>query len=78
MDKLLIASLGKGAGKTSVIVGLAKALQKPFGYMKPLGDRMIHREKKIWDYDVDLVLGLFGIKEDPDELTIGFDHSKLR
>ena len=78
MDKLLVASLGKGAGKTSVIVGLAKALQKPFGYMKPLGDRMIHREKKVWDYDADLVLGIFGIKEDPEELTIGFDHSKLR
>ncbi len=78
MDKLLVASLGKGAGKTSVIVGLAKALQKPFGYMKPLGDRMIHREKKVWDYDADLVLGLFGMKEDPEELTIGFDHSKLR
>lgn len=74
----MIASIGSGAGKTSVIVGLGRALKRPFGYLKPLGDRMIHREKKVWDSDADNILGIFGIKEDPEEVTIGFDHSKLR
>ena len=78
MDKLMIASIGRGAGKTSLIVGLAKVLKKPFGYLKPLGDRIIHREKKVWDYDADLIMGFFGTKIDPEEVTIGFDHSKLR
>ena len=78
MDRLMVASIGRGAGKTSLIVGLAKALKKPFGYLKPLGDRIIHREKKLWDYDADLITALFRMKVDPEELTIGFDHSKLR
>jgi len=78
MDKFVIASIGEGAGKTSVIVGLAKVMKRPFGYLKPLGDRMIYREKKVWDYDADVVTKIFGIKEDPEELTLGFEHSKLR
>jgi BioD-like phosphotransacetylase family protein len=78
MEKLVIASIGEGAGKTSVIVGLAKVLKKPFGYLKPLGDRMIYRDKKVWDHDADVITKIFGIKGDPEELTIGFEHSKLR
>jgi BioD-like phosphotransacetylase family protein len=78
MEKFVIASIGEGAGKTSVIVGLAKVMKRPFGYLKPLGDRMIYREKKVWDYDADVVTKIFGIKEDPEELTLGFEHSKLR
>ena len=78
MEKLVIASIGEGAGKSSVIVGLAKVLKKPFGYLKPLGDRMIYRDKKVWDHDADVITKSFGIKDDPEELTIGFEHSKLR
>jgi BioD-like phosphotransacetylase family protein len=78
MEKLVIASIGEGAGKTSVIVGLARLLKRPFGYLKPLGDRMIYREKKVWDHDADVITKIFGIKEDPEELTIGFEHSKLK
>jgi len=78
MEKLVIASFGKGAGKTSLIIGMAKVLKKPFGYLKPFGDRMIYREKKVWDYDADLVSSIFGIRESPEEMTIGFEHAKLR
>jgi uncharacterized protein len=78
MEKLVIASIGGGVGKSSVIVGLAKVMNKPFGYLKPLGDRMIYRDKKVWDHDADVITKNFGIKEDPEELTIGFEHSKLR
>jgi len=78
MEKLVIASIGKGAGKTSLIIGMAKVLKRPFGYLKPFGDRLIYREKKVWDYDADLVMSIFGMRKDPEDLTIGFEHAKLR
>jgi len=78
MEKLVIASVAKGAGKTSLIIGMAKALKRSFGYLKPLGDRMVYKEKKIWDYDAELISSVFGMGENPDEMTIGFEHSKLR
>jgi hypothetical protein len=78
MEKIVIASIGKGAGKTSLIIGMAKVLKRPFGYLKPFGDRLIYREKKLWDYDADLVMSIFGMRKDPEDLTIGFEHAKLR
>jgi uncharacterized protein len=78
MDKLVIASMGKGAGKTSLIIGMGRTLGKSFGYLKPFGDRMVYREKKVWDYDADLVMNIFGMKGNPEEMTIGFEHVKLR
>jgi len=78
MEKLVIASIGRGAGKTSLIIGMAKALKRPFGYLKPFGDRLIYREKKVWDYDADLIMSIFGMRKDPEDLTIGFEHAKLR
>lgn len=78
MDRIVVTSMSRGAGKTSVIIGLAKAMKKSFGYLKPLGDRMIYREKKMWDYDADLVTHIFGMRQDPEQLTLGFEHSKLR
>ncbi len=78
MERLVIASVGKGAGKTGLIIGIARALGRPFRYLKPFGDRMVYREKKIWDYDAELITSIFGMKENPEELTIGFEHSKLR
>jgi BioD-like phosphotransacetylase family protein len=78
MEKLIIGSTDKGAGKTSVIVGLAKAIGKNFGYMKPMGDRLLYRKKRLWDYDSALITNIFGLKENPEDMTIGFAHSKLR
>ena len=78
MEKLVIASTGNGVGKTSLIVGMAKALGKSFGYVKPFGDRMVYREKKVWDYDAELITSIFGMSQTPEEMTIGFEHSKLR
>lgn len=78
MEKLVVASVGRSAGKTSLIIGMAKALKRPFGYLKPFGDRLIYREKKVWDYDADLIMNVFGMRRDPEDLTIGFEHAKLR
>ncbi len=78
MNKFVIASVKKNSGKTSLIVGLARCLKRPFGYLKPFGDRLVYREKKLWDYDADLIMGIFGMRKDPEDLTIGFEHAKLR
>jgi BioD-like phosphotransacetylase family protein len=78
MNKWVIASMRKNAGKTSVIVGIAAALNKKMAYIKPFGERMLYRKKRLWDYDSALITNLFGLKDDPVDMSIGFDHSKLR
>lgn len=78
MKRFVIASMRKGAGKTSLIVGLAQVLGKPFGYLKPFGDRLLYRKKRLWDYDSALLTNIFGLTDSPDDLSIGFDHAKLR
>ncbi len=78
MKRFIIASMRKSAGKTSVIVGLAKALGKRVGYLKPFGDRLLYRKKRLWDYDAALMTNIFGLTDNPEDLSIGFDHAKLR
>jgi hypothetical protein len=78
METIIIASLRDGVGKTSTIVGLAGALGKKFGYLKPFGERVLYRKKRLLDYDSALVKNLFDLDEDPEDMSIGFDHSKLR
>jgi BioD-like phosphotransacetylase family protein len=78
MDKVIIASMRKSAGKTSAIVGIAAATGKKIAYVKPFGERMLYRKKRLWDYDSSLITAVFGLKEDPVDMSIGFDHSKLR
>jgi BioD-like phosphotransacetylase family protein len=78
MKKIMVASLNEGAGKTSVTVGLITALEKTFGYIKPFGDRLIYKRKRNWDYDSSLIIDLYDMKEDPESITLGFDHSKLK
>ena len=42
MNSFVFASNRKNAGKTTVIMGLAKALSdKKIGYMKPFGERVV-------------------------------------
>ncbi len=78
MKSLIVASTREDAGKTSLIIGLAKALKMRFGYVKPLGDRFLYRKKRLWDYDAALLTTLFDLGEEPESISLGFDHSKLR
>jgi uncharacterized protein len=78
MEKVIIASMRRSAGKTSAIVGITAAAKKKIAYVKPFGERMLYRKKRLWDYDSSLISALFGLKEDPVDMSIGFDHSKLR
>ena len=78
MDKLIIASTRKDSGKTSIIIGMAKLLGKEFGYLKPFGDRLYYRKKRLWDYDSALMTGVFNLEESPEDMSIGFEHTKIR
>ena len=77
MDKFVVTSLRQGAGKTSVIIGITKALNRKIGYIKPLGERFLYRKKRLWDYDAALITNIFGLQENPEDMSIGFHHSKL-
>lgn len=78
MNIYLIASTRENAGKTSFILGLAAARKKKYGYLKPFGDRLIYQRKKNWDYDASLIIKMWGLDVDPDLVTLGFNHAKLR
>ena len=77
MDKFVVTSLRQGAGKTSVIIGIAKVLKRKIGYIKPFGERFLYRKKRLWDYDAALITNIFGLEENPEYVSIGFHHSKL-
>jgi BioD-like phosphotransacetylase family protein len=78
MKNIIIGSVTENAGKTSFIIGLAKAMDKKFSYLKPFGDKLVYRKKRLWDYDAALITNIFGLEQSSDEMTIGFEHAKLR
>jgi uncharacterized protein len=77
MEKFVVTSLRQGAGKTSVIIGITKALNRKIGYIKPFGERFLYRKKRLWDYDAALITNIFGLEENPENMSIGFNHAKL-
>jgi BioD-like phosphotransacetylase family protein len=77
MNRLVVASTRPTAGKTSMILGLARMLGKKVGYMKPFGDRLLYKKKRLWDYDSALLTEVLGLSENPEDISIGFEHSKL-
>jgi BioD-like phosphotransacetylase family protein len=78
MRNIIIGSINENSGKTSFIIGLAKATNKKIGYLKPFGDKLIYRKKRLWDYDAALITNIFNLQQSSDEMTIGFEHAKLR
>jgi BioD-like phosphotransacetylase family protein len=77
MERLIISSLRQSAGKTSLIIGLAKALNMKMGYMKPFGERFLYKKKRLWDYDAALITQIFNLEENPEDISIGFHHLQL-
>ena len=65
MNKLVVTSMRHNAGKTSVIIGLANALNKKIGYIKPFGDKLLYRKKRLWDYDAALIASIFSLENPP-------------
>ncbi|MCF7808871.1 MAG: AAA family ATPase [Candidatus Marinimicrobia bacterium] len=78
MRNIVVTSYRKDAGKTSLIVGLAKNSALKIGYLKPFGDRLLYRKKRLWDFDAAAATAAMGAEESPETMSIGFDHSKLR
>ena len=78
MKKIIFASLVPNVGKTSLTIALSKNTKKKIAYMKPLGDRMRYSHKKLWDYDADLIQSTLKMEVEPQDMTLGFEHSKLR
>jgi BioD-like phosphotransacetylase family protein len=79
VQKIVVASTREEAGKTSIIIGLAKTLSgKKIGYMKPFGDRLLYQKKRLWDYDAALIANIIGLDDRPEDISLGFAHSKLR
>ena len=77
MERLIISSLRQNAGKTSLIIGLAKALNLKLGYMKPFGERFLYKKKRLWDYDSALITQIFHLEESPEDMSIGGHHLRL-
>lgn len=77
MKKIVIASLNKNAGKTTVALAIALKSKARIGYMKPFGDNPYYKEKKLSDYDAFLFKELFGIENAVEEFCIGLHHSKI-
>ena len=78
MKTIVVASTKKSCGKTSIIAGLAGALGMKAGYLKPFGDRLLYQKKRLWDYDSALITGLWNLRENPQDMSIGFEHAKLK
>lgn len=78
MKSIIVGSVSENAGKTSFIIGLARAIGKKFGYLKPFGDNLVYRKKRLWDYDAALITNIFGLEQSSEDMTIGFEHVKLR
>lgn len=78
MKRIVVCSITRGAGKTSVIAGLMKHHQGQAHYLKPLGDRLLYKKKRSIDHDAALLNSLYDLETNPELMTLGFDHSKLR
>jgi BioD-like phosphotransacetylase family protein len=78
MKSLVVASMERSAGKTSLIAGLGRSLRPGWSYMKPYGDRMVYLKKRLWDYDAAVMTQMFSLQSNPEDMTMGFGHSKLR
>lgn len=78
MEKIVVASTNKSAGKTCMITGLMKVSGKRCGYIKPFGDRLVYGGKKVWDLDASYIAATFGLSEKAEDLTIGFEHSRIK
>lgn len=83
MKKIVVSSMRSNAGKTSIMAGIVSLIKdKKFAYAKPLGDRLIYRKKRSWDYDASLMVNLLKregeLESHYEKITLGFDHSRLR
>jgi BioD-like phosphotransacetylase family protein len=69
--------LDEKSGKTIVALAIAKLANKKVGYIKPIGNNVIYKDKKVLDYDAILFKELFSMEENAEDLCLGMHHSKI-
>lgn len=77
MKNFVVSSLDKKSGKTVVSYAIAKLSGKKIGYMKPIGNNVVYKDKKVLDYDAILFKELFSLAQDHEDLSLGMHHSKI-
>ena len=75
MKNILISALDENSGKTVAAYAIASASGKRFGYMKPMGNNVLYRDKKVIDQDAVLFSSITGAS--PEKICIGMHHSKI-
>ncbi len=79
MKRIVVGSVKGNAGKTSIIAGIIMSLMnKNCSYIKPVGDRLIRKGKINFDSDSRLITDITNSGAKPEELSLGFDHCKLK
>ncbi|MBN2422864.1 AAA family ATPase [Candidatus Woesearchaeota archaeon] len=78
MRKIVIGSVRASTGKTGLILGIAMNLKERMAYMKPIGARLVYKRKRLWDRDALLITQIIKQRENLSNITLGFDHSKLK
>jgi len=81
LNLLVLSSHRRGSGKTTLALGIGlNALErgKSVGYLKPLGNKPVYSEGKIWDKDSELISEVLNLNRKKENLSIGFDYEKLR
>ena len=38
----------------------------------------MYKKKRLWDYDAAVAVNILGLEDNPEDITIGFEHEKLR
>ncbi len=77
MKNLLISSTKKNAGKTALGLGICLNLEGKKGYFKPLSDKIVVKEDRIYDEDSKLFRTVLELREKEEEISIFHDYAGI-
>ncbi|RLG72361.1 MAG: hypothetical protein DRO11_02415 [Methanobacteriota archaeon] len=80
MRTILITSTKRLAGKSTVGLGLcmwARKKGEKVGYFKPLGDRVVRKDERMYDHDAHLFKEVLGLSESEEKMSIAHDYKGL-
>jgi len=76
MKNILISALDEKSGKTVVAYAIASSSGKNVGYMKPMGNNVLYKDKKVMDQDA-ILFSKFMEEISPEKICMGMRHSKI-
>ena len=77
MKNIIVSSLDEKSGKTIVALAIGILTKKRIGYVKPIGNNVVYKNKKVLDYDAILFKEIFSIDEPAEQFCLGMHHSKI-